>query len=269
MKYCLSGRQKKDYLKKADEILVEFRDYSIITDYFVDYPETMIILDIPNNESFEQIQKSLLLYKEASNNFCCRIYNLNLASWFKENNIKFYYGFAIENYYDLQGLIKLGVEYVKIGCPIVFNMPLLKEKYSKVKFRAVPNIAYSAYIPRENGLCGQWIRPEDVKYYEDSIYVFEFEDIDRLDKERTLYRIYAEQKEWNDNLNFLITNLDVNIASPFLPKDFGQVRSQCRQKCMENANQCWFCETALKFQKNFLIYDFNKRFSDDQQKENN
>ena len=54
-----------------------------------------------------------------------------------------------------------------------------------------PNIAYYGYIPRENGIIGFWVRPEDVSYYEPYIDVFEFEDCD-IKREQALYRVYAE-----------------------------------------------------------------------------
>ena len=49
MKYCLSSRQIKKYLTKADEIRVESRDYRQISDLFIEYPDKMIILDVLKN----------------------------------------------------------------------------------------------------------------------------------------------------------------------------------------------------------------------------
>ena len=42
----------------------------------------------------------------------------------------------------------------------------------------MPNVAYYAFIPREDGVCGSWIRPEDLNLYEPFIDVIEFEDCD-------------------------------------------------------------------------------------------
>ena len=44
MKYCLSSRNQRDYLSKADEIKVEYRDRKEIPDLFERYPEATIIL---------------------------------------------------------------------------------------------------------------------------------------------------------------------------------------------------------------------------------
>lgn len=44
MKFALSSRQTPEYLRKADQILVEFRDRKAMTDFIVDYPDKDIIL---------------------------------------------------------------------------------------------------------------------------------------------------------------------------------------------------------------------------------
>jgi hypothetical protein len=44
MKFALNCRQTPEYLRKADQILVDFRDRKAMTDYIVDYPEKDIIL---------------------------------------------------------------------------------------------------------------------------------------------------------------------------------------------------------------------------------
>ena len=46
MKVCLSGRQDRKFLKKADEIKLEYRDRRIIPDYTRDYPGVHIIIEL-------------------------------------------------------------------------------------------------------------------------------------------------------------------------------------------------------------------------------
>ena len=101
MKYCLTSRQTKKYLAMADEIMVKSNDYRQMSDLFVDYPDKMIILHISNEDlENEDMMKTIQQYGSASANFCCAIYNLNYINWFKENKIKFYYGYPINTYYD-------------------------------------------------------------------------------------------------------------------------------------------------------------------------
>ena len=258
----MNARQPAEYLKKADEIIVEARDYRIVPELFVKYPEAMINLD---TRDIEATMEDILSYAEASENFCCIIYNFNDLYWYKDNHIKFYYGYNAESFYDLKALAVLGVEYVKIQAPITFSVDKLKSAYPDVKFRMSPNISYAAYIPRENGMFGQYVRPEDVGYYEDAIYVMDFEDAD-LAKEQTLYKVYAVNKNWPGNLNLLITNLNINADNRGLPDEFGEIRANCGQKCM-SGSKCRFCQTAFTFES--TLRRIKKERNENQKLDNN
>lgn len=267
MKYCLSGRQNKKYLTKADEILVEQRDYRYISDLIIEHPNKTIILDI-KEFSDEAFKKCIIEYsKEPTINFVCCIYDLSPENieWFRFNNIKFYYGYSVNSFYEVKGLIDLGVEYVKIHAPLTFN--ILRLKRFDCKFRMIPNVAYDAYIPRKDGICGQWVRPEDVKYYEDGIYVFEFENAN-LEQEQVLYDIYAEKGIWNGNLNLLITNLGVDVDNRGLSEDIGESRANCGQRCMENGS-CHLCQTIFQFEKTLRTHQLELKELIAKQKENN
>ena len=267
MKYCLSGRQTKKYLTKVDEILVEQRDYRYISDLIIEHPNKTIILDIKefNDEAFK---KCIIEYsKEPTINFVCCIYDLSPENieWFCFNNIKFYYGYSVNSFYEVKGLIDLGVEYVKIHAPLTFN--ILRLKRFDCKFRMIPNVAYDAYIPRKDGICGQWVRPEDVKYYEDGIYVFEFENAN-LEQEQVLYDIYAEKGIWNGNLNLLITNLGIDVNNRGLSEDIGKLRANCGQRCMEKGN-CQLCHTIFQFENTLRTHQSELKELIAKQKENN
>ena len=257
MKYCLSSRQSGKYLSLADEIKVQSKDYRQISDLFVNYPNKTIILDIPNEDlNNEDMKKAIEQYGKASKNFCCCIYNLNERLWFEQRGIKFYYGYPINTYYDMRGLIDLGVEYIKVTAPLTFDIDVLAK--NNIKFRMIPNVAYDAYVPRRSGMYGQWVRPEDVQYYESGIYVFEFEDAG-LEKERTLYDIYTKGV-WNGNLNLLITNLNIDVDNRALPEEIGEIRANCKQRCMQTGT-CHFCETVFLFEKSLREYKNNKAMS--------
>ena len=246
--------------------MVKAIDYQQIPALFIDYPNVTIILEV-NNEQMQDEKTTEIIKQYAQDNpenFCCCIYDLQHAKWFKNKGIKFYYGYPVDSFYDVQGLINLGVEYIKISAPLTFETQTLKSK--GVKFRMIPNVAHATYIPRENGIKGQWVRPEDVQYYEDAIYIFEFEAVN-LDQEKTLYHIYAETGIWNGNLNLLITNLNVNVDNRAFPDELGELRSNCGQKCMKTGT-CHFCDTAFLFEKTLYQHKENKEtFSN--QKENN
>ena len=109
----------------------------------------------------------------------------------KDLGIKFYCGFPITTYHELRWWIARGVEYVRLGAPLFFDLPNVVRIIGKTPIRAVANVAWYDSDPCDDPKVGTWIRPEDVKLYENYISVIEFEDCDNK-KEQALYRIYAE-----------------------------------------------------------------------------
>ena len=53
----------------------------------------------------------------------------------------------------------------------------------RIKLRAIPNVAYDKFFPRNDGVSGSWIRPEDIEVYSKYYDIFEFEDCDAAEKE--------------------------------------------------------------------------------------
>ena len=125
-------------------------------------------------------------------------------------NIKFYYKYLATSFYELKGLKDLGVSYVLIGAPLVFDLKNVAQY--DIPIRVIPNIAYEPYLDHQDGIIGQWIRPEDVDKYGQYVAVLEFYAPKALEKEAALFRVYAEQKQWPGNLNLLIDNLGVDLT---------------------------------------------------------
>jgi hypothetical protein len=57
------------------------------------------------------------------------------------------------------------------------------------------------------------------------------EDAQYLQKERTMYHVYAENKTWPGNLNILITNLNHHCENLLIADGIGERRMNCRQRC--------------------------------------
>lgn len=159
----------------------------------------------------------------------------------KALGIKFFYSIPINNFYDLKALVDYGCCDIRIDAPLTHMLDKL-EKYD-ITIRMIPNIAYYAYIPRENGVIGSWVRPEDTELYEEYVDVFEFEDCDKK-KEEALYRIYAEQKNWPGKLNNLITNLNYDAINRLILPEFGKIRMFCKQRCTSGL-ECSLCYRML------------------------
>lgn len=107
----------------------------------------------------------------------------------------------------------------------------------EVEIRCQANQCYNKYLPCENGICGTYIRPEDMDLYEPFIQHIFF-ITDELQKERTLIKIYKEKK-WPGNLNLLLNNLNYDIDNRAFDDRFVLHRLNCHHKCQEN--RCNFC----------------------------
>lgn len=246
MKVCLSGRQDRNFLKKADEIKLEYRDRRIIPDYTRDYPGVPIIVELVNVADEEIDWKLLQEYDFLSNGkiYIC-VSTLDQAKKAGIHSLKFYSGYPIESDFELQGWINVGASYARLGMPLFFELERLQIQYGdKIKFRTTPNICYTNNLLYENGVCGQWIRPEDIPLYSQYIEVIEFEEPDRK-REQKLYELYMEKGEWFGPMKFLFTNFGHkdSVNRMILP-EVARARINCGQKCMKGSN-CRICQRAV------------------------
>lgn len=239
MKYCLSSRQTNEYLMKADEIKVKYRDRDIIYDFSQKYPHATFILEMPFDGTGVNWAEIERYARVTEGRLIICLANLHDISHCQQLNVKYYYGFPVGSFYELQGLKNLGVCYLRLSAPAFFK--LNKVAKLNIPVRIVPNVAFDSYFPHADGVCGQWVRPEDLELYEKYASVVEFEDAD-LTKERALYRIYHDDKMWPDDLNLLFTNFNRSITNPPGSSEIiAGRRMQCGQSCQEDGI-CKLCE---------------------------
>ena len=219
-----------------------YHDKDKIIDYIEEFTDKTFILEIPKNISADDIEWDIYKSYAEKVNFILCLHDLNLVNICHKHNIKFYWIYPVFTWYELKGLINLKPCYITVSAPLSFSLEDIKKK-TNIPLRMVPNLAYDAYIPRENGIFGSWIRPEDISVYEDYIDVCDFVT-DELSKEATLLHIYKDKKEWLGNLNLLLTNFNVHVDNRAIPEEIGKMRVNCGQRCM-SGGACRFCETAI------------------------
>ena len=251
MKYCLSSRQSKEYLSYADEIMVQSKDYLALFDLLERFPQKTFILMIEKNCN---VDWNIIRGCNKNGNLICCLENLQDIEKCRIYGVRFYYAYPVNSFFELQGLKHLGVEYVHLGMPLFFQMEEVKS--FNIPVRAIPNIAYDAYIPHMNGICGQWIRPEDMFLYEEYVSICEFKD-SSLDKEKALFRIYSQDKAWPGDLKDLITNLNLSCNNNVVYKDLAEKRLNCGQVCQQRGS-CHYCERALTFDQTVIEYKESK-----------
>ena len=252
MKYCLSARQPYSILKKADEIKIELRDYQAIPEYIEKYADKTLILEFTNDIPKDFDWNLIAAYVEKmGGGFYCALSDLSLVPECALRNIKFYYKYAVTTLYELAALKEIGVSYALIGAPLMFD--LKSAAAFKIPLRAIPNLAYEPYIKHKNGIIGGWVRPEDVDKYGEYISTFEFYAPKALDKEATLFKVYAENKTWPGNLNLLIENLDFDYDNRLFydEEHFAERRMKCKQKCL-SGHSCHYCVDQFYFVEHVL-----------------
>lgn len=240
MRICLSSRQSPEYLKKADEIKVQFRDKNSIADLIFEYPEATIILENIENKDldWEEISKLNLL---AQGKFVLCLASPKQLIEAKARNIKAYLGWLISDFETLNTVLSMGADYVRVSGPLFFNLEQVVKAGAKV--RATPNIAFEDGLSRPDGVVGCWIRPEDLKKYESLIETIEFSS-ENIQHEQTLYKIYMVNEEWPGDLGLLIKDLNHTGVNRLIHPSLIEKRLKCKQKC-QSEKTCQYCYRAL------------------------
>ena len=255
MKYCFNwyGNNQDECLNIADEInikLEKVKDLNDIKEFCDMHTNQRINLCIDdfeagiNDKLFETaltIQQELNTY-----NIIVRFpYYNNLIKEIlsKYKNPKFFFNTHINLWDTLYGYVNLGVTDVYIVEGLGFELEeiknFLEDFENKPQIRVFPNIAQSSFDGID-GLNKFWIRPEDTKYYEEYVDVYEFYGEDN--KQKIYYDIYFKDKEWFGPLNEIIQGLDSDINNTTIVPRFGINRINCRQRCVKGKH-CHMCKT--------------------------
>lgn len=247
LRYCLNARQTREYLKKADDIFVEWRDKDYIYELVKDYPQARIILSIGEDVDWKSI-KQYDTISRAGFMLCINKEDQIFAA--KASGIPFFYQALILDPQILNALVDFGVSAVRISGMLCHCLDYLETLPVEIRVCANNNGSVFNYKPE----CGSWFRPEDL-YKLEAIDVCEFQARDNRD-EQVLYRIYAEKHEWPGDLNLIIKDqaYGKEVINRMIPPEFQERRSKCRARC-QYGGHCHYCETILKLaNRNSLKY---------------
>ncbi|MBO5908338.1 MAG: hypothetical protein J6Q67_00915, partial [Clostridia bacterium] len=254
MKYCLSVEQELSYASKAQELKLDYKDYKGLPEWIERYPEATFIVQIYPRYEDEIDWQRLSDYKVlAHDKLILCLGDIRHMQTAKQYGFKYYYGFPINNFYDLNALKELGVCYFRLEAPAFFEMD--KVRKLGVPIRAVANVATLSDISKSKTWCGTWIRPENVSDYEGYVDTIEFEDCD-LAKERALYRIYAEAAEWPGDLDMIITNLvERKVCNRLIYSEDLKARISCGQWC-QSGGVCRLCMRIFMLANEEKVKDY-------------
>jgi len=241
MKYCTTQFHTDSFLKDIDEIRVAWKDKEGLFDLVEKFPKKTFIVHVPLEAT--DINWSYFEVFTGKANIIMELDNIRICNECMNHHLKYMWSFAVSSFYELKGLADLRVSYVKLNAPLFFDLAAVKAY--NIPIRAVVNTCYDSYIPRPDGVCGTYIRPEDIDTYAQYVDAIEFET-EKSAQEEALLEIYRHKKEWKGNLNLIINGLNYNVDNRAIPDEFAEARIQCRQNCMRS-NTCHFCQTSMSF----------------------
>ena len=248
MKYALTDKVGKEYLTKADQIIITDGKTANLGSLIKTYPDKTYIVEMKANSEPSVWEYLRICSEKVEGRLYAKLYDLSDIVYCKEKNLKYFYAYPASSFYELRGLKDLGVSYVYLTASIFFDMDAVKD--IGVPVRLIPNLCYDAYIPRADGVCGQWVRPEDQDVYEEAgCETIEFiNDLGAAEKEEALYRIYAQRKEWPGEMNMLFINFNYPAENRMVPPNLALVRLNCKQLCQKTC-RCQLCKRTLDLQK--------------------
>lgn len=241
IKICLSSKQTKEYLNKADEIMVEYKDRKAIIDLGHNY-KAAIILDVPFLESGRLDWAEIEKYKVLSpGGFMLCLHTISLVEDCKAHEINFYLDFYIKTFYELEQVALLGPAYIQVDAPLFFQQDLVKS--FNIPQRINPTTTNTSIFKGVDPLTGTWVRPEDIDLYNPC--TVEFGVVDN-NKEQALERFYIEKRHWPGQLNLIIPDFPPQILNRLISEELGKARLNCGQVCQIPSRSCHLCHTAMK-----------------------
>lgn len=243
MKYCLSSRQSKEYLEKADEIYVFWHDRKQIIDLGHDYTATIILETPKDMDNWTEVEHEIVHYKNlAPNGFAVCLKTSILMEHCIANKVDFFFDYPVKTPYEATLLKDLGVKYIYADAPLFFDQDFLNKL--GVQRRANPRKISLSPFGDPKACYGIWIRPEDTEYYKDTTIEFlDNENFPPKKIEQALYRVYAEEKEWRGMMSLIIPNFSKEINRLVEP-DLVKYRLNCEQTC-QSGGSCRICEKAM------------------------
>ena len=246
MNYMLSCRQSLAAMRKADEIRVLYQDRGRLRDMLADPMELEwdqdIVIYLPANTVIDWSE--INVYRDVFKLVFSVEDTHDIQMVKNQGYYEVFWSYPVSTFYELRGLIDLGVTQVLLDAPLYFDLPTVKEICGDVEIRLIANKCFNNYMERKDGILGTYIRPEDVDAYSEYVDHIEFAATD-LRQERTLLHIYRDEY-WPGNLNLLLTNLNYNVDNRGFPADFAERRIKCAHRC-QRTGLCHYCITQFKY----------------------
>lgn len=249
--FCLNYYPAQKYIQDADEFKIKYRPADrTLEEFLKTYQNKSIVIDVTDN--FEDIDAQLFKgLSEKYKNFklIINFYNKDHLQRVQENEIPFFFSNFVTTVDELHGLMQYHPTDMYICEELGFSLDKVSSllHFNNIKVRVFPNICQSSFSDTPS-IKTFFIRPEDVIIY--SNYVDVFELISDQDSQRTLFKIYQQQK-WAGKLSEIIPTFKDNLDERYLMDSFGVIRTQCGKRCMYKPGSCNICDRFIDLADSF------------------
>ena len=260
MKYAVNYWHEMP-MQSFDEIIIDFeqqKEAHQLEEFLRAHLPARIIVSVNDIDAFLDHGNWFLLndlYKKIDN-FSIRFlshhqftpFNDKLQLAISKIRTPFFTGHIITTFEQLHYVLKQGVHEVYIAEGLGFELDKVKAVCAQYKnnilVRCFANVAQSE-IKTTSPIKKFFIRPEDVKKYEQYIDTIEFWGPDQ--KQFILHKIY-QKGIWGGDIQELILDLDVSFDSRCVVPFFGTLRPTCGRACLEGV-ACEVCEKVVETSK--------------------
>lgn len=249
MIYCLSGKQNKEYLLKADEVNIPYSKLHYVSE-LLHLREGQVRVVITLDQQQIDWNELAIAYKACP---ACQVAITSpsqIIECQRYGITKYFFVFPLRDFYTLNYYLTLGICAARIAPPLTHYLESIA-KYNNIEIRVCVNSsnAVNPDDPNNNGIVGGWFRPEDMtsEFFTNAVQVVEF-DANNIEQEQALWRIYTKG-EWAGELYMIIPTVhDKAILNRALPPNFGERRANCGQRC-QRGGICKFCSLITGFAK--------------------
>lgn len=275
MKYAipfrLNNNFKEDLMKTEIVIVVDFKSLSDEEKlkYFIEQnQDKKIFIKLISNYDPNIFESHIHffndLYKDYQNFVVCGfISDLSLEK-IKQDILYPYCNLTIaKNMKDIKEYLNLGVSEIYIQGDLLFNLEEIKAltKPYNIQIRYLLNMPDFSLKEEDNPILTAFIRPEDIKAYEEYIDTIEIYENYR-NSFNTILDIYTDQN-WYGDLSILVPWLP-HINNKTILFNFASNRLNCKRKCLSggkpHCKKC-LCILALaeKLEKKELQFRDNEK----------
>ena len=251
MKYALTYHHTTFEKDMFDEVIIKYNEINLHVVKFAQEKAKNVRLVLNVSEYKDDIEDTLDIIKQVASVHpaVAILLSLSQADFGKklqDAGIRFFYDKIAETWDELLSLVYAGVSDIYVGSELGFEIKdVASVCHSRnIRVRVYPNVAQTS-APFQNlpVITSFFIRPEDLKLYEDYVDIIQF--FGPLDRQRVLHQIY-DRGSWMGKVSeIIIGGQELTLLNEAITSRFGAARLNCKKKC--NQHKCELCNNAKIF----------------------